>query len=263
MFKILQVAERVDWTDIITALLPNPPDWSLQRCKLQNVSLIKIVYVWPLKKELFAAICHYQMSRKALCPTHAAVFGVSGQIYSPPVRPASAACPGPWASWRPSEGSAGSARAWWTPAASWETSPEGSCDERQKARTPPRWNLAVSSSEETIHESSHPVKSIFYTRWTRGELWAEKSAGLPPWCERWFCNCTERRWILLSPPDGNWWPLDRGGRPCRRNSGVLWWQYGHINTNMVLKVDCMKTIRMERIFCFIKKPDHPHINIVF
>lgn len=64
---------------------------------------------------------------------------------------------------------------------------------------------------------------------TLGEIWRGQIAGLPLWYERWFCNCTELRWILLFPPDGNWWPLDRGGRPCRRNSGVLWWQYSHIN----------------------------------
>lgn len=70
--------------------------------------------------------------------------------------------------------------------------------------------------------SAHPIRSILHTLnpWIelRGE---EKSAALPLWCERWFCNCTELRWSLLSPLDGNWWPLDRGGRPCRRNSDVL------------------------------------------
>lgn len=53
---------------------------------------------------------------------------------------------------------------------------------------------------------------------------------LPLWCEIWFYSCSERRWILLSPLDGSWWPPARGVRQFQKNSDVLRRQDRQINT---------------------------------
>lgn len=96
-----------------------------------------------------------------------------------------------------------------------------------------RHRLLQDGTSQRLHlRKPLAVISSRQINFTHTDAEGEKSTSVPLWCERWFCSCTELHWILLSPPDGSWWLLDRGDRPCRRNFGALRRQHSHINTTV-------------------------------
>lgn len=188
---------------------------------------VAVSQIWTFVSSLF--ICIYPTASKALCLTHAAVFSASRRTHPlfiqlqqgvPDLR-------GVW----------GQAKAVQVQLRHDELQqPLGWQAPRGRVTGGRRhWLLQDGTSQRLHLRGRFAFVTSSRINWTHAELEDSKVWVLPLWCERWFCNCTELRWILLSPLDGSWWPLDRGDRPCRRNSGVLWWQYSHTDTTVNIR----------------------------